>query len=162
MQAAWLFNYSGQPWLTQKWVREIMSRYYGSTPLHGWLGDEDEGQMGGWFVMSAMGLFQTDGGASVKPFYEIGSPLFKKVTIHLDPNYYPGKTFIIKAEHVSDKNKYIQSARLNGKKWLKPWFYHEELVKGGELVLTMGDKPNKEWGNRPEDAPPSMSHPDNN
>ncbi|MCP4310961.1 MAG: glycoside hydrolase family 92 protein, partial [Bacteroidetes bacterium] len=62
MQAAYLFNYSGKPWLTQKWAREIMDRYYGSTPLHGWLGDEDEGQMGAWYVMSAMGLFQTDGG----------------------------------------------------------------------------------------------------
>ena len=62
MQAAWLFNYSGKPWLTQKWTREIMNRYYGSTPLHGWLGDEDEGQMGAWFVMAAIGLFETDGG----------------------------------------------------------------------------------------------------
>jgi len=157
MQAAYLFNYSGKPWLTQKWAREIMDRYYGSTFLHGWLGDEDEGQMGGWFVMSAMGLFQTNGGASVKPFYEIGSPLFENVTINLDSDYYPGKTFVIKAKHVSDKNKYIQSAVLNGEKLSKPWFYHDELVKGGKLVLIMGDKPNKEWGSRPDDAPPSMS-----
>ncbi len=157
MQAAYLFNYSGKPWLTQKWAREIMLRYYGATPLHGWLGDEDEGQMGAWYVMSAMGLFQTDGGASVKPFYEIGSPIFKKVTINLDPDYYPGKTFVIEAKNVSDKNKYIQSAVLNGKKLLKPWFFHDELVKGGKLVLKMGDKPNKNWGSRPEDAPPSMS-----
>jgi len=158
MQAAYLFNYSGKPWLTQKWVREIMSRYYGATPVHGWLGDEDEGQMGAWYVMSAMGLFQTDGGASVKPFYEIGSPIFKKVTINLDPVYYPGKTFVIEAKNVSDKNKYIQSAKLNGKKLLKPWFFHDELVKGGKLILIMGDKPNTKWGSRREDAPPSMSN----
>ena len=107
--------------------------------------------------MSAMGLFQTDGGASVTPFYEIGSPLFKKITINLDPEYYPGKTFVIKAKNTSASNKYIQSAKLNGKQLSKPWFYHDELVKGGELVLIMGDKPNKEWGSRPEDAPPSMS-----
>ncbi|MCP4311542.1 MAG: glycoside hydrolase family 92 protein, partial [Bacteroidetes bacterium] len=157
MQAAYLFNYSGKPWLTQKWAREIMDRYYGSTPLHGWLGDEDEGQMGAWYVMSAMGLFQTDGGASVKPFYEIGSPIFKKVTINLDPDYYPGKTFVIEAKQVSDTNKYIQSAVLNGETLLKPWFYHDELVKGGKLILEMGEKPNKSWGSRPEDAPPSMS-----
>jgi predicted alpha-1,2-mannosidase len=160
MQAAYLFNYSGKPWLTQKWVREIMSRYYGATPLHGWLGDEDEGQMGAWFVMSAMGLFQTNGGASVEPFYEIGSPIFRKVTIHLDPAYYPGKTFVIKAKHTSAENKYVQSAELNGKKLLKPWFYHDELVNGGKLVFIMGDKPNKQWGSRPEDAPPSMSDAD--
>ena len=53
MQAAWLFNYSGKPWLTQKWTREIMNKYYGVTPYHGWLGDEDEGQMGAWFVMAS-------------------------------------------------------------------------------------------------------------
>ncbi|RLD19460.1 MAG: glycoside hydrolase family 92 protein, partial [Bacteroidetes bacterium] len=160
MQAAYLFNYSGKPWLTQKWAREIMDRYYGSTPLHGWLGDEDEGQMGAWYVMSAMGLFQTDGGASVKPFYEIGSPIFKKITINLDPDYYPGKTFVIEAKDVSASNKYIQSAVLNGEALLKPWFFHDELVKGGKLVLIMGDKPNKSWGSRPEDAPPSMSDAD--
>jgi predicted alpha-1,2-mannosidase len=157
MQAAYLFNYSGKPWLTQKWVREIQDRYYGSDPYNAWLGDEDEGQMGAWFVMSAMGLFETDGGASVKPFYEIGSPIFKKVTIHLDPAFYPGKTFIIEAKNVSDENKFIQSATLNGKRLSKPWFYHSELVNGGKLILDMGGKPNIEWGSAPEDAPPSMS-----
>jgi predicted alpha-1,2-mannosidase len=156
MQAAYLFNYSGKPWLTQKWVREIQDRYYGSDPYNAWLGDEDEGQMGAWFVMSAMGLFETDGGASVKPFYEIGSPIFENVTIHLDPKYYPGKTFTIEAKNVSGKNCYIQSATLNGKKLDRPWFYHDELVKGGKLVLIMGDKPNEKWGSQPGDAPPSM------
>ena len=160
MQAAWLFNYSGKPWLTQKWVREIQDRYYGSDPYNAWLGDEDEGQMGAWFVMSAMGLFETDGGTSVKPFYEIGSPMFKKIVIHLDPEYYPGKTFIIKAKHVSDKNLYIQSGILNGKKLTRPWFFHSELVKGGKLTLTMGNKPNMKWGSAPEDMPPSMSDTD--
>jgi predicted alpha-1,2-mannosidase len=157
MQASYLFNYSGKPWLTQNWVREIQDRYYGSDPYNAWLGDEDEGQMGAWFVMSAMGLFETDGGASVNPFYEIGSPIFEKVTIHLDPTFYPGKTFIIEAESVTDKNRYIQSASLNGNKLTKPWFYHSELVKGGKLSLKMGDKPNTKWGSQPEDAPPSMT-----
>ncbi len=156
MQAAYLFNYSGKPWLTQKWVREIQNRYYGSDPYNAWLGDEDEGQMGAWFVMSAMGLFETDGGASVKPFYEIGSPIFKNITIHLDPKYYPGKTFSIEAKNVSDKNCYIQSASLNGKALNKPWFYHDELVKGGKLILVMGDEPNEKWGSRADAAPPSM------
>jgi alpha-1,2-mannosidase, putative len=159
MQAAWLFNYSGKPWLTQHYTREIMKRYYGSTPLHGWLGDEDEGQMGAWFVMSAMGLFQTNGGASEKPFYEIGSPIFPKITIELDPKYYPGKTFTIEARNVSDTNRYIQSATLDGKPLNKPWFYHSELVDGGSLVLEMGPEPNMNWGSKPGDAPPSMSAP---
>lgn len=157
MQAAWLFNYSGKPWLTQHYTREIMNRYYGSTPLHGWLGDEDEGQMGAWYVMSAMGLFQTNGGASEKPFYEIGSPIFPKVTIELNSKYYPGKTFTIEARNVSDKNRYIQSATLDGKPLNKPWFYHSELVDGGSLVLEMGPEPNMNWGSKPGDAPPSMS-----
>jgi predicted alpha-1,2-mannosidase len=157
MQAAWLFNYSGKPWLTQKWTREIMNRYYGVTPYHGWLGDEDEGQMGAWFVMAAMGLFETNGGAGVKPFYEIGSPLFEKITIQLDPKYYKGKTFTIIAKGVSDVNQYVQSAQLDGKPLTKPWFYHADLVDGGSLVLQMGARPNMNWGSKAEDAPPSMS-----
>ncbi|KAA2242650.1 glycoside hydrolase family 92 protein [Chitinophaga agrisoli] len=157
MQAAYLFNYSGKPWLTQYWVREIMNKFYGADPYNGWPGDEDEGQMGAWFVMSAMGLFETDGGTAAKPIYEIGSPLFDRVTIELDPRYYPGKTFVIEARQVSDGNRYIQSATLNGKKLDKPWFYHAELVRGGKLVLQMGPAPNKDWGSKAGDAPPSMS-----
>jgi predicted alpha-1,2-mannosidase len=157
MQAAWLFNYSGKPWLTQNWSREIMNRYYGTTPYHGWLGDEDEGQMGAWFVMSAMGLFETNGGTSVKPFYEIGSPLFERATIYLDQKYYKGKTFTIIAKGVSDVNRYVQSAQLDGKPLTKPWFYHSDLVDGGSLILQMGPKPNMQWGSKPGDAPPSMS-----
>lgn len=156
MQAAYLFNYAGTPWLTQKWVREIMYNYYGDD-INAWPGDEDEGQMGAWFVMSAMGLFEMDGGAAVNPFYEIGSPIFEKITIHLDKKYYPGEKFTIEAKNVSKENKYIQSATLNGKPLGKPWFYHSELVNGGNLVLKMGPKPNHKWGSNPQDAPPSMS-----
>ena len=115
-----------------------MDQYYGSTPYHGWLGDEDEGQMGSWFVMAAMGLFETDGGASIKPFYEIGSPLFPKVTIILDNHYYKGKTFTIEAQNTSKVNKYIQSATFNGKPLTRPWVYHQDVVDGGRLVLIMG------------------------
>lgn len=156
MQAAYLFNYAGTPWLTQKWVREIMYDYYGDD-IYAWPGDEDQGQMGAWYVMSAMGLFQMDGGASVNPFYEIGSPIFEKITIHLDQQYYPGKKFVIEAKNASEKNKYIKSANLDGKPLNKPWFYHSELVDGGSLVLEMGHQPNKNWGSKPEYAPPSMS-----
>jgi lysophospholipase L1-like esterase len=134
-----------------------MDKYYGSTARKGWLGDEDEGQMGAWYVMSAIGFFEMDGGASVKPFYEIGTPKFEKVTINLDPEYYKGGRFTIEAKNVSDKNIYIQSATLNGKPLSKPWFYHEELVGGGSLVLRMGPKPNQKWGASETDAPPSQS-----
>lgn len=156
MQAAYLFNYGGKPWLTQYWVREIMNKYYGNTPMHGWLGDEDQGQMGAWYVLSAMGLFQMDGGASIDPVYEIGSPTFDEISIKLDPEYYPGGSFTIKTKNNSDKNRYIQSATLNGKKLDKPWFYHKDLVKGGTLELKMGSKPSK-WGSDLLSAPPSMS-----
>lgn len=157
MQAAYLFNHAGKPWLTQKWVREIMDRYYGTGPHSGWLGDEDQGQMGSWFTMSAIGLFQMDGGAAVRPVYEIGSPLFEKITIKLDGRYYEGKEFIIEARNNSSENRYIQSANLNGNALNKPWFYHDELVKGGKLVLEMGPEPNKSWGSKLENAPPSLS-----
>lgn len=158
MQAAYLFNHSRKPWLAQKWANEIMNRYYGATPHDGWLGDEDEGQMGAWFVLSAMGLFEMDGGASQRPIYEIGTPKFERVTIHLDSKYYKGKRFTIETKNVSDRNIYIQSATLNGKALNKPWLYHDELVNGGDLVFRMGPKPNLKWGSSPEAVPPSMSN----
>jgi predicted alpha-1,2-mannosidase len=154
MQAAWLFNYSGKPWLTQKWVREILENYYGTGAVDGYPGDEDQGQMGAWYVMSAMGLFEMDGGASVNPVYEIASPIFEKVTIQLDEDYYDGKEFIIEAKNTSAVNRYIQSATLNGAPLNSYWFYHSELVKGGRLVLQMGPEPNKSWA--AEADPPFM------
>jgi predicted alpha-1,2-mannosidase len=150
MQAAWLFNYSGKSWLTQYWVREILDNYYGTTPFNGYPGDEDEGQMGAWYVMSAMGLFEMDGGASTEPAYEIASPIFNKITISLDPKYYPGKEFVIEAKNVSSKNRYIQSAKLNGQPLNKFWFRHSELIKGGRLELEMGSEPNKQWASNSE------------
>ncbi|HWS00442.1 MAG TPA: GH92 family glycosyl hydrolase, partial [Prolixibacteraceae bacterium] len=144
MQAAWLFNYSGKPWLTQKWVREILDNYY-SSEAKGYPGDEDEGQMGAWYVMSAMGLFEMDGGSGKNPAYEISSPLFEKITIALDSVYYPGKQFVITSRNFAPGNRYIQSATLNGKPLNRFWFSHDELVRGGELVLEMGSKPNKQW-----------------
>jgi putative alpha-1,2-mannosidase len=96
-----------------------------------------------------------DGGCAVKPIYELGSPIFDRVTIHLDPKYYPGKTFVIEARNNSPENIYIQSAELNGKPLEKPWFYHSELAGGGTLVLEMGPEPNTQWGTGPDAAPPS-------
>ncbi|MCD6304175.1 MAG: GH92 family glycosyl hydrolase, partial [Planctomycetes bacterium] len=109
MQSCWLFNYSGKPWLAQKWAREILAGYYGAGPIDGWPGDEDQGQMGAWYVMTAMGLFQMNGGCSVRPIYEIASPIFDKVVIHLDPKYYSGGKFIIETRNNSPQNVYIQS-----------------------------------------------------
>ena len=150
MQAPWLFNYSGKPWLTQYWVREVLDNYYGTGPADGYPGDEDQGQMGSWYVMSAIGLFQMDGGASVDPVYEISGPVFKKAIIQLDTDYYEGKEFIIEAKNTSSRNRYIQSASLNGKELENFWFRHSELVKGGKLVLVMGDEPNRKWASSGE------------
>ena len=146
MQAAYLFNFSGAAWLTQKWVREIMKQYYGVGPIDGYPGDEDQGQMGAWYVMSAMGLFQMDGGCATEPTYEIGSPIFDKVTIHLDKKYFKGDKFVIETKNNSSQNKYIQSATLDGHPLNKCWFYHAQLFDGGNLTLEMGPSPNKKWG----------------
>ncbi len=157
IQAAYLFNFSSAPWLTQKWAREIMENYYGTGPIHGYPGDEDQGQMGAWYVMSAIGLFEMDGGAATEPTYEIGSPIFDKVTIYLDNQYYKGGKFVIEAKNNSKNNVFIQSATLDGKPLNKPWFYHWQLADGGRLVLEMGPNPNKRWGSTPGAAPPSMT-----
>lgn len=146
MHFAFLFNWAKKPWLTQKWSRSIIDRYYGSGVANAYLGDEDQGQMSAWFVMAALGLFQTDGGCRVKPIYEIGSPLFEKVVINLGGLYGRGDCFIIEAKNVSRKNKYIQSAVLNGRTLNSFYFQASELLKGGELILVMGDKPNHLWG----------------
>jgi predicted alpha-1,2-mannosidase len=146
MHFAFLFNWVKKPWLTQKWSRAIMDRYYGYDLANAYLGDEDQGQMSAWFVMAAMGLFQTDGGCSVDPVYEIGSPIFPKVTINLGSQYGRGKLFTIEAKNVSRNNKYIQSALLNGKTLDTFKFPASELLKGGELKLIMGAKPNEKWG----------------
>ena len=150
MQSAWLLNFSGKPWLTQKWTRESMSRYYGLGPVNGYPGDEGQGQMGAWYVMSAMGLFEMAGGC-VKP-------IFDKVTIHWDNEYCPGGRFVIQAKYNSPKNVYIQSASLNGTSLNKPWLYHSELVEGGTLTLQMGPEPNRQWGSAADAAPPQQAY----
>lgn len=146
MHFAFLFNWVKKPWLTQRWSRAIIDRYYGYGLANAYLGDEDQGQMSAWFVMVAMGLFQTDGGCSADPVYEIGSPIFPKVTIDLGEQYGRGKTFVIEAPNVSRSNKYVQSATLNGKTLNSFKFPADELLKGGKLVLQMGPNPNTAWG----------------
>ena len=146
MHFAFLFNWVGKPWLTQKWSRAIVDRYYGYGVSNAYLGDEDQGQMSAWLVMASLGLFQTDGGCRAKPVYEIASPLYEKVEIDLGQQFGRGKMFIIEAKGASRLNKYVQSAKLNGKELNDFKFPASELLKGGKLELEMGDKPNKNWG----------------
>lgn len=146
MHFAFLFNQVGQPWLTQQWSRSIIERYYGIGSANAYLGDEDQGQMSGWLVMASLGLFQTDGGCSAEPTYEIASPLYEKVVIRLDGRYGRGDSFTIEARNASRRNKYVQSALLNGKPLQSYRFPAKELLKGGSLLLEMGDTPNRKWG----------------
>lgn len=135
---AYMFNHANQPWRTQYWARHIMDTQYNTTP-NGLSGNEDCGQMSAWYVLSSVGLYPMNPASGD---YEIGTPIFEKSTINL-PN---GKTFIIKAENVSDKNFYIQSATLNGKVFNTTNISHEEILNGGTLHFVMGPKPNKNWG----------------
>ena len=147
MQSPFLFNYSGKPWLTQKYTRAILDTYYGSTPYHGWEGDEDEGQMGAWFVNAAMGIFEMEGGCETVPMVNLTSPLFNKIIVRLDSRYYKGSEFIIEARNNSKDNIYIQSATLNNKPLDSVRIKFKDIVDGGSLVLILGPEPNKEWGN---------------
>jgi predicted alpha-1,2-mannosidase len=146
LQAPFLFNYSGKPWLTQKYTRYVMDNFYDNTPYRGCQGEEDEGQLSSLFALMAMGLFEMDGGCAVEPTYDLSAPLFDKAVIHLDKEYYGGKTFIIETVNNSKSNVYIQSATLNGKLLTKPVLKHSDLVKGGKLIFIMGNKPNQNWG----------------
>lgn len=152
LHISWLFNFSGKPWLTQKWTRLIADGFYGTEPIHGYgYGqDEDQGQLGSWYVMTALGLFDVKGFTDEKPIVEIGSPMFSKATILLGNQ----KQLIIEAKNNSKENLYIQSAELNGKSLNNCWLYRDELMKGGTLVFTMGKQPNSEWGTKV--PPPSV------
>lgn len=141
MNTAFIFNYLGKPSLCQYYTREILNSYYGSTPYKGWEGDEDEGQMGAWYVMSAIGLFEMDGGVTAHSELDITSPIFEKITLSLDPKYYKGKEFIIEAIGNSAENRYIKSARLNGRLLKELRIPFSAIVNGGKLVLEMTDTP---------------------
>jgi predicted alpha-1,2-mannosidase len=158
IQTAFLFNYSGSPWLTQYWSRQVIDKVYSDlSPQFGYSGDEDQGLMGSLSVLMKSGIFSTNGGTSSEPYYEISSPIFNKITFNLNQKYYSGGKFVVEAKNNSNKNFYIQSAQLNGQSLNKPWILHDTVVKGGKLTLMMGDKPKKTWGSKPEQAPPSMT-----
>jgi predicted alpha-1,2-mannosidase len=135
----YLYNYTSSPWKTQKMTRLILDTWFQDN-IFGVPGDEDGGSMSAFVVFSAMGFYPLKPGI---PMYTITSPVFSKVTIAL-PN---GNTFTLIAKNSSRKNKYIQSASLNGKALKTPWFSHDDLINGGTIVLEMGEKPGKIWGN---------------
>ncbi|HKS10297.1 MAG TPA: GH92 family glycosyl hydrolase [Pyrinomonadaceae bacterium] len=135
---AYLYNYAGEPWKTQSRVRQIMDEFYKPTP-DGLIGNEDCGQMSAWYVFSAAGFYPVTPGSTI---YAIGSPLFPEVRFRLEN----GKSFVVKANGVSDKNFYVQSTTLNGKPYFKSFLEHSDLVAGGELVFTMGPQANRQFG----------------
>ena len=143
LHTSFLFNHTGAPSKTQKWVRMICRDFYGTEGIHGYgFGqDEDQGQLGAWIVMAGMGLFDVKGLTDQNPTFGIGSPLFDKITIELNNKYYTGKQFVIEAENNSPENVYIQSLSLNGSDVKKTFVPFSEVVKGGSLKLKMGSDP---------------------
>lgn len=147
---AHLFNLAGAPWLSQKWVRQVKQQAFGdATPFGGYNGDEDQGQMGALGALMAIGLFDVEGGAAVKPTYQVTAPLFDQVTIHLDARYFRGGKFVIRTRNNGPKNIYIQAARLNGQPLSACWFPQSTVTAGGELELELGPEPNHNWGLTP-------------
>lgn len=145
----WLFNFSGKPYLTQKWTRLICDEFYGTDGEHGYgYGqDEDQGQLGSWYVLAAMGLFDVQGGACSEPTYQLGSPEFDEITVHLSKFNTKGGTFKIRAKGNSADAMYVQNATFNGKPLDRCWLYRDEVFNGGELVLQMGTEPSDVWNN---------------
>jgi predicted alpha-1,2-mannosidase len=143
----YLYNYLGSPWKTQKRIRMLLDAFF-TDNLFGIPGDEDGGGMSAFVVFSMMGFFPVTPGI---PAYAVGSPVFDKITIRLPSK----KTFTIVAKNNSVENKYIQSATLNGRPLDKSWFTHSDIAGGGVLEFVMNNEPNKQWGSRAEDAPPS-------
>lgn len=134
-----MYNRLGEPWKTQKWVREILQKCY-TNDVEGMTGNDDEGQMSAWYILSASGLHQICPGDNR---VEICSPLFKEVTFDLDPLYYNGKRFTVKTKGEGD---YIQKARLNGKALDRCWIDFSDISSGGTLEIWLGPEPNKDWG----------------
>lgn len=150
LHISWLFNESGRPSLTQKWVRAILDEFYGTDGIHGYgYGqDEDQGQLGAWYVISSIGLFDVKGLTDTVPSFAIGSPLFDKVTIKLDKKYYSGDEFVIETKNGGDKAVYAQKFILDGKELDCSRIPFESIAKGGKLEVVMGDTPKDSYTNR--------------
>lgn len=145
----YLYSYAGQPWKTQYWARRITEKLYNSSE-RGYPGDEDQGGMSSWYVLSALGIYSVCPGTDE---YVIGSPVFEKATITLEN----GKTFVIEARSNSKTNVYIQSATLNGNPLTRNYIRYGELANGGVMRFEMGDKPNTTRATGKEAAPFSLS-----
>jgi predicted alpha-1,2-mannosidase len=145
----YLYNYSGQPWKAQYWIRETLNRMYRATP-DGYCGDEDNGQTSAWYVFSALGFYPVTPAIDQ---YVIGAPLFKKATVFLEN----GKSIVIEAPENNNKNRYIQSMKLNGKAYGKNWLNHFELLKGVKIDFNMSATPDKIRGTAVTDFPYSFS-----
>ena len=141
----YLYDYTGEPWKTQALTRKILTELYHDTP-EGLAGNEDCGQMSGWYILSAMGFYSVAPGQKI---YAIGSPLFEKATINLEN----GKRFMVRANHNSAENVYIQSATLNGKPYPYSYLRHDDIMNGSELVFEMGLLPNRGWGSAAKERP---------
>ncbi len=145
----YLYNYAGQPWKTQYWVRETMDRMYSPNP-DGYCGDEDNGQTSAWYVFSAMGFYPV---APATDEYVLGAPLFKKMTLHLQN----GNTVVLNAANNSASNRYINAMKLNGEPYSKNYINHSTLLKGAVIDFDMSRRPNAGRGIREEDVPFSLS-----
>ncbi len=152
LHISWLFNFSGKPWLTQKWTRKICQEFYGTGPMHGYgYGqDEDQGQLGGWYVLASLGLFDVKGFTDARPVIQFGSPMFDEAKINLGNE----NQLTIKTVNNSAENVYVQSITFNGKPLKKNWIYRDKLMEGGVLEFTMSNTPNKKRGINP---PPTFS-----
>ncbi|NOX64973.1 MAG: alpha-mannosidase, partial [Chlorobi bacterium] len=147
---AYLYNYAGVPWKTQKMVREIMKTQYHAMPK-GISGNDDTGQMSAWYIFSAMGFYPVTPGLD---YYVIGSPIFDKVTINLEN----GNKFEIITKNNNSDNIYIQSVTLNGKNYSKSYLNHSDIMNGSKMIITMGENPNKNWAVAKEDRPYSPKY----
>ena len=145
----YLYNYAGQPWKTQYWVREVMNRLYSATP-DGYCGDEDNGQTSAWYVFSAMGFYPV---CPASDQYVLGAPLFKKISLQLQD----GKKVVINAAANSAENKYINAVGFNGKPYEKNWISYSELMKGATIDFNMSAIPNKQRGTKETSYPYSFS-----
>lgn len=146
----YLYDWAGQPWKTQYWVRDVMNRMYTANP-DGYCGDEDNGQTSAWYVFSALGFYPVCPAADE---YAIGAPLFRKATITLAN----GKEIVIEAPDNSPENFYVDGIRFNGKNHTKNYFNHSELVKGAKVKFAMTDEANTKRGTKPQDYPYSFTN----
>ena len=145
----YLYDWSGEPWKAQYWVREVMNRMYTPNP-DGYCGDEDNGQTSAWYVFSALGFYPVCPGTDQ---YILGSPLFKSVTLNLEN----GKKVVIKANNNGEANRYISSMKVNGKNYTKNYLTHGDLMRGMNILYNMSATPNKSRGTQDSDAPYSFS-----